>query len=122
MGSSAQRVFDQITKLLEELEAIFVDDPTPVPNPRVLEAVRASCLRIKELASDGYISEKCDFIVSRATDYFSVRKHEKHPGGASALMRQMRYEASRCIGDQAQWILRASKGETNPPASLQVKW
>ncbi|HHT8972180.1 TPA: hypothetical protein ACT5CR_003753 [Burkholderia cenocepacia] len=76
-----------IREIASEIENIFRNNELAEPNPLALAQLEALHSRMR--LHCGYCFERTTKIISLAKDFYSVRKHQLHPGGADGVLRDV---------------------------------
>jgi hypothetical protein len=87
-----------ILSTCDEIEELL-RTAAPGADTQKLREVRTLALRMS--GRDSYITDQANKLASRASIYFSERRHQAEQGGADGVMREMRYSLLRAIREQA---------------------
>lgn len=74
---------ESIRAAADELEEFFSKNSIPMANDPALRRIKFMCARLADY--DHYVGEKAGEIAELAGILFSARRHQKFPGGPSAI-------------------------------------
>lgn len=97
----------QLFELADEIERTLTEHAAPMPDPDAVRRLKFIETRLGGL--DSYAAEKAGQIREAAERFYSVRKHQSHPGGADGLYTKMRHSLLPRIRTQAR--NRQSRGD-----------
>ncbi|WP_258167820.1 hypothetical protein [Burkholderia multivorans] len=76
-----------VREIANEIENVFRNNELAEPNPLALAQLEVLHSRMR--LHCGYCFERTTKIISLAKDFYSVRKHQLHPGGADGVLRDV---------------------------------
>ena len=83
MKNNDMKTSENILKISAEIELILKQNQFAEPNQNAVSQLRFLALELQSL--NIYAAEKAYEIIDKALIFYSVKKHQSHTGGASAL-------------------------------------
>lgn len=93
--------FKNVLKITHEIETIIKSNP-PDKNENSLKRVQFLCIQMKGV--DSYINSKASKVSRLSSEYFSVRKHNKYPGGSDQLQTDITFDFLDRIRCQIRYL------------------
>lgn len=100
MNSTSQQGLFEICDRLDDLLANAV----PAPDADRLMKIQGACAELA--GASPLLSEAAGNLSASAQTYLSAKRHEKHPGGADALMQEMRGRQLQTLRDRIRGMLK----------------